>query len=146
MSEVDRWISILEKIGSRQTSPRRAIVDLIVQSERALSPLEIFDLTREKHSNLGLVTVYRTLEILTELGLVERIHQADGCHMIIKAARGHEHIGVCTECGKAEYFRGDDLTGWIQKISKESGFKIQSHWLQLQGVCEYCQNEKGTTK
>ena len=111
----------------------------LVGSEHALSPVEVFDQARSKYPKMGLVTVYRTLEVLSDLGLVQRVHQAEGCHMYLRAAHGHEHLLICSCCGKASYFSGDDLGVLIQKISKESGFSIQSHWLQLQGLCQKCQ-------
>ncbi len=138
MTEVERWLSLLEEKGGRLTGPRRAIVELLVSSERALSPVDVFDQARSGYPKMGLVTVYRTLEILNELGLVERVHQAGGCHMYLRAANGHEHIMLCTRCGRAAYFSGDDLEPLIKKISQESGFLIQEHWLQLQGLCKSC--------
>ena len=75
MKEIERWLELLEQKGGRVTGPRRAIVALMVNSERALSPVDIFDQARSKHPKMGLVTVYRTLELLIELGLVERVHQ-----------------------------------------------------------------------
>lgn len=138
MPEVERWLSMLEEKGGRLTGPRRAIVELLVSSERALSPVDVFDQARRSYPKMGLVTVYRTLEILNELGLVERVHQAGGCHMYLRAANGHEHIMLCTHCGRAAYFSGDDMEPLIQKISQESGFLIQEHWLQLQGLCKNC--------
>lgn len=138
MTEIERWLELLEEKGGRITGPRRAIVELMVNSERALSPVDVFDQARIKHPKMGLVTVYRTLEILSELGLVERVHQPDGCHMYLRAANGHEHLMICSRCGKAAYFSGDDLSAFINRISKENGFLVQSHWLQLQGLCKDC--------
>lgn len=142
MKEIERWLELLEQKGGRVTGPRRAIVALMVNSERALSPVDIFDQARSKHPKMGLVTVYRTLELLIELGLVERVHQPDGCHMYLRAANGHEHLMICSCCGKAAYFSGDDLSAFIARISKEKGFLVQSHWLQLQGFCKECQTKK----
>lgn len=138
MTETERWLEMLEEKGGRITGPRSVIVELMVNSDRALSPVDVFDRARSKYPKMGLVTVYRTLEILSELGLVERVHQAEGCHMYLRAARGHQHIMLCTRCGKAAYFSGDDLGGLIKKISDESGFLIQEHWLQLHGLCKDC--------
>jgi Fur family ferric uptake transcriptional regulator len=138
MPEVERWLSLLEEKGGRLTGPRRAIVELLVASDHALSPVDVFDQARRSYPKMGLVTVYRTLEILNELGLVERVHQADGCHMYLRAGHGHEHIMLCTCCGRAAFFSGDDLGSLIQKIGNESGFLIQDHWLQLQGLCKEC--------
>ncbi|PKO02266.1 MAG: transcriptional repressor [Chloroflexi bacterium HGW-Chloroflexi-5] len=138
VADKERWLELLEEKGGRITGPRRAIVELMANSDRALSPVHVFDLARAKYPKMGLVTVYRTLEILSELGLVERVHQPDGCHMYLRAANGHEHLMICSGCGKAVYFSGDDLSAFIEKISKESGFLIQSHWLQLHGLCKEC--------
>jgi Fe2+ or Zn2+ uptake regulation protein len=142
MLELERWFNLMEQNGGRLTAPRKAIVELLVSSNHALGPIEIYDLVRRQNPNVGLVTVYRTLELLTRLGLVERIHLPDGCHMILRAARGHEHAVLCTGCGRAEYFPGEDISDWIERVSRESGFSIQSHWLQLQGLCRDCQKVK----
>lgn len=146
MEELDRWMTMLEGNGGRITTPRRIIVDILVNARCAMEPLEIYDRVRMQNPQVGLVTVYRTLDLLIKLGLVERIHLGDGCHMVLRAARGHEHVVLCTECGKAEYFAGENISAWIEKISRESGFKIQSHWLQLQGLCEECQQKQDFEK
>lgn len=146
MTEADRWLALLEKNGGRVTTPRRAIVNLLVNAKRAMDAVEIYDVVRRENSRVGLVTVYRTLDLLARLGLVERIHLKDGCHMILRAAHGHEHAVLCTSCGRAEYISGEDLSGWMERVSLESGFKIQSHWLQLQGLCEDCQKAAEKTK
>jgi Fe2+ or Zn2+ uptake regulation protein len=100
--------------------------------------MAIFDMGRCKYPKLGLVTVYRALEKLEELGLIQRVHQANGCHAYLRAADGHEHILLCTRCGQVVYFAGDDLSGLIEKVARQSGFTIQDHWLQLHGLCEHC--------
>jgi len=138
MNETERWLTFLEEKGGRLTGPRRVIVELLVNSDRALSPVDVFDKARSTYPKLGLVTVYRTLEILNELGLVERVHQSGGCHMYLRAAKGHEHIMLCTRCGRAAYFSGDDLGQLMEKVAKESGFLIKEHWLQLHGLCKRC--------
>lgn len=138
MTEIESWLELLEQKGGRITGPRKAIVELMVDSDHALSPVDVFDRARRKYPKMGLVTVYRTLEILSELGLVERVHQVEDCHMYLRSAQGHEHLMLCSRCGKAAYFSGDDLGGLIQKISDESGFLIQEHWLQLYGLCKDC--------
>jgi len=134
------WYGRIQASGYRLTGPRRAIVDLMAGSERALSPIEIYDLARKEYRGLGLVTVYRTLEKLEELELVQRVHQPGGCHTYIRASQGHQHILLCTGCGRAVYFGGDNLGSLFNVISRQSGFNIQDHWLQLFGVCLECQD------
>lgn len=146
MTETDRWLALLEKDGGRVTTPRRAIVNLLVNAIHAMDASEIYNVVRRENPRVGLVTVYRTLDLLARLGLVERIHLKDDCHMILHAAHGHEHAVLCTNCGRAEYISGEDLSGWMERVSLESGFKIQSHWLQLQGLCKDCQKAEEKTK
>lgn len=135
----DQWIQALQSDGCRITHARKAIVQLLIQSERALGAIEIYDLARKEHPALGLVTVYRTLEKLEELGLIQRVHMPDGCHRYLKSAHGHEHLLLCTRCGKTVTFHGDDLSLLSQTVSQKTGFSIQDHWLQLFGVCPKCQ-------
>ncbi|HEX2979867.1 MAG TPA: Fur family transcriptional regulator [Anaerolineaceae bacterium] len=140
--EKNHWLARIQASGYRVTGPRRAIVDLLADSYKALSPLEIYDLGRQEYPRLGLVTVYRTLEKLEELGLVQRVHQPGGCHMVLRACQGHEHLMVCTECGRVEYFTGDDLVPLIENVQNQKGFAIHDHWLQFFGLCSSCQAQK----
>jgi Fe2+ or Zn2+ uptake regulation protein len=134
----ESWLEQLHENGCRITSPRRAIVNIMVNSDQALQAVEIFDLSRENHPQLGLVTVYRTLEKLEQLGLVQRVHQVEGCHLYLRAPQGHEHILVCKTCRRTDYFRGDDLSELIEITSQKSGYKIEDHWLQFIGLCARC--------
>lgn len=139
---IEVWLNTLQTSGYRLTGPRRAIVEIMIESPRALGPLDVYDLGRLEYPGLGLVTVYRTLEKLEELCLVERVHQPGGCHRYLRASQGHEHLLLCTSCGQAEYFSGDNLDALIQTIAGKSGFKITEHWLQLFGRCEACSTEQ----
>lgn len=132
------WCKNLQESGYRLTDARRILVDILAESVRALSPLELYDLAREAYPRLGLVTVYRTLEKLEELGLIQRIHQPHGCHRYMRAAQGHQHPILCTLCGRAEYFEGDDISALMNAVSRQSGFAVHDHWLQLFGVCQEC--------
>lgn len=135
----DQWLQALQNDGCRITHSRKVIVNLLIQSDRALGPIEIYDLARKEYPALGLVTVYRTLEKLEELGLIQRVHMPDGCHRYLKSAQGHEHLLLCTKCGKTVTFSGDDLNQLNTSVSQKTGFVIQDHWLQLFGLCPKCQ-------
>lgn len=135
----EEWLARLQASGYRLTSPLRVIVEILATATRALGPMDLFDLGRREYPKMGLVTVYRALDKLEELGLVQRVHQANGCHAYLRAANGHEHILLCTRCGRVVYFAGDDLSALIASVSQQSGFTIQEHWLQLHGLCANCQ-------
>lgn len=133
------WLQRLAEKGYRITGSRRAVVDVLAESGQSLTPAEIYEQGKTAHKRLGLVTVYRTLEKLEELGLVQRVHRPDGCHAYIPALRGHEHLLLCEHCGRVEYFRGDDLSELSRRLEGESGFTIHDHWLQFFGLCSQCQ-------
>jgi Fe2+ or Zn2+ uptake regulation protein len=139
LSLSDEWLDVLQANGYRLTTPLRVIVDLLTTSDRALGPVDIFDLGRREYPRMGLVTVYRALEKLQELELVQRVHQENGCHMYLRAPQGHEHILLCKRCGRVAFFAGDDLDLVMDRTARQSGFKIQEHWLQLYGLCAECQ-------
>jgi hypothetical protein len=68
-----KWLTCLQNDGYRLTRPRRAVVSTLAKSQRALSPTQIYNLAREQYASLGLVSVYRTLETLDALGLIQRV-------------------------------------------------------------------------
>lgn len=132
------WLVQLNEQGYRLTDARRAVVEIMAQSRHAITPIEIYDEARAAHPALGLVTVYRTLEALEEQGLIQRVHQPQGCQAFIQAPTGHQHLLLCRECGQAALFEGDDLEKLIHSIARRTGFQITEHWLQLFGLCPNC--------
>jgi Fe2+ or Zn2+ uptake regulation protein len=95
-------------------------------------------MARKKYRALGLVTVYRTLEKLEELHLIQRVHQPMGCQAFISAGEGHQHLLLCQNCGQVAFFEGDDLDILTKSIAKKTGYQISEHWLQLFGLCANC--------
>ena len=132
------WLTQLQQNGYRLTEARRAVVELVSSAQRALSPLEVYDMARTQHPALGLVSVYRTLEKLEELHLIQRVHQPQGCQAFIAASQEHEHLLLCKKCGNVTFFEGDDLEPLIQSLARKTGYRIQEHWLQLFGLCKSC--------
>ncbi len=132
------WIVSLQESGYRITSARKAVVEILAGSRKALDPQAVFDLARIKHPDLGLMSVYRTLEKLEELGLAQRVHQPSGCHAFVAAPRGHQHLLLCLKCSRVEYFEGDKLDVWFNEVGSSHDFQITDHWLQLFGLCRDC--------
>lgn len=134
----DAWLEQLRDNGYRLTKARRAVVETVERTTHALTPTEVHDLARKKYRALGLVTVYRTLEKLEELRLIQRVHQPQGCQAFIAAGVGHQHLLLCQNCGQAAFFDGDDLEALTRTIARKTGYQIQEHWLQLFGLCANC--------
>lgn len=93
------------------------------------------------HHRLGLVTVYRTLALFTELGLVRRVHRQDSCHGYALSSPGHRHHIICQQCGNAAEFAGEDniLSALVERVEAETCYRVDGHMLQLFGLCADCQ-------
>ena len=133
------WLSELKSSGYKLTGPRYCVVEILAQTDRALTALEIFNLAHPQYPSLGLVSVYRTLEKLERLGLIQRVHQKEKCQAYIAAPHGHEHLLVCRSCGRINFFQGDDLNALVTGVEEKTGYLVQEHWLQLVGICVECQ-------
>ena len=134
------WLTRLQNHGYRVTAPLKTLVEILSASPCALGPLQLVEMGRQSCPGMGLVTVYRALEKMEELGLIQRVHQISNCSMYLRAAHGHEHLLLCLSCGRVEFFSGDNLNELINQISEKSGFAIQEHWLQLYGLCSDCRS------
>ncbi|MDZ4158404.1 MAG: Fur family transcriptional regulator [Anaerolineaceae bacterium] len=135
----DQWLEKLSTSGYRLTNPLRVIVKVFTKSGHTLSPNQVFDEARRIYPQIGLVTVYRTLEKLEELGLIWRVHEVAGCHTYVAAPVSHQHLLICRACNRAEYIQGEEIETLMAHLGAESGYIIQDHWLQLFGVCCECQ-------
>jgi Fur family transcriptional regulator, ferric uptake regulator len=134
-----KWEQQLSSLGYRITTSRRAVMEALREAHEPLSAQELLVRGRKHHQALGLVTVYRTLDLLSELGIVRRVHCSDGCHGYVGASPGHHHAILCVHCGRATEFQGqDDLTGLLGRVQRETGFEVDDHLLQLYGTCAEC--------
>jgi len=138
------WESRLVAAGCRITSPRQAVMSALMGASAPLSPQEILVRARAAHRRLGLVTVYRTLNLLSELDLVRRIHRSDGCHGYLPASPGHRHALICQSCERSVEFPGeDDIHNLIERVEARTGYEVADHLLQLLGLCPDCQARRG---
>lgn len=133
------WIKQLQDNGYRITNPMKIIVEILSKSNYLLNPTEVYLQAKSDNPKIGLVTVYRTMEKLEQAGLIDRVHMPDGCQSFFQTGDGHQHLLICKKCGKAEYFDGENLTQFFQKIGNQFGYEVKDHWLQLFGLCEDCQ-------
>jgi len=142
MPSEEEIVAQLSQAGLRVTQARRAVVRVILEADRALTPAQIFELARRQWPRMGLVTAYRTLELLAQLGFVRRIHSDDGCNSYARASFGHRHDLICRQCGRVVEFEGCDLSELLDRVQAETGFTISTHVLELAGTCPRCQKEK----
>jgi Fur family transcriptional regulator, ferric uptake regulator len=138
----DNWLTHLKESGYKLTGPRYSVVKILADTDKALSAMEIYDQAHLQYPSIGLVSIYRTLEKLEELGLIQRVHQKEKCQAYIGLPQGHEHLLVCNSCGRVSFFRGDDLNSLVAIVEEKTGYIVHEHWLQLVGICKDCQSIK----
>ncbi len=128
------------------TRQRRAVLDAIAAAPSSLSPLQVYDAARERCPELGLTTVYRTLEILDEIGALRRVHGHDHCESFVPASSAHGHTVECTSCGRITEFTACDMRSISDAAARETGYRITDHFLQLSGLCSGCAAHDGHTR
>ena len=129
----------LSRHGFRITQARRAIVHVFSEASGSLTPPRVVELARRHCASVGLVTAYRTLDLLAQLGFVRRIHTGNGCHGYAAVGYGHRHHLICRRCGRVVEFEGCDLSELLDRITRETGFSVEEHMLELAGECPECQ-------
>jgi len=124
--------------GLRLTRQRRAVLEAIAAAPSSLSALQVYDAARERCPELGLTTVYRTLDVLAEIGALRRVHGPDHCEGFVPAGAAHGHTVVCSACGRVTEFTACDMRGIVNAAGRETGYRITDHFLQLSGLCSGC--------
>jgi len=132
----------LSKHGMRLTRQRQILLDLIDKTGQHLDAERLFQLAKEKDPKLNRVTVYRTLKLLKEGGLVDELdlmHQAGEQHFYeTRRKQEHAHV-ICLGCGKVEEFFGEPLQRLRRQIETHFGFQIVLARTEVGGYCSHCQ-------
>jgi len=131
----------LRQHGYKLTPQRRVVTRTIISSDDHLTPAAIYEKVRHDHPSIGLVTIYRTLDILAKLGLICELHAGNSCRSYTISALGHHHHLICSSCGTVVDFPGFELGEVEQSLSEETGFRIDGHLLEFIGLCQACQKE-----
>src|SRR5258705_220854 len=124
--------------GYKLTRQRRAVVDVVIKGSRRFTAADIFENAQRACPDLGLTTVYRTLDILIDLGRIRRVHLDDGCEAFAPTSVEHGHYLICNSCQTTIEFEDCNLSELLARIAERTGFLIQQHWLELVGVCPKC--------
>ena len=146
------WHGRFRGCGYRITVPRQAILDVLSKTSEHLSAEEVYIVVHKIYPNVGLTTVYRTLELLVQMGLVFRFDFGDRraryeLAMGPKGIRHHHHL-VCNGCGRVV-----DYTDFIDEekellsrteagLAKKYNFMISNHLIQFYGLCDKCGDKK----
>lgn len=147
-TRIERIKQQLSAKGYKLTPQRESTVRILLENETDhLSAENVFMLVKGIAPEIGLATVYRTLELLTELGVVDKVNFGDGVARFDLRPEGanhsHHHL-VCVECGSVEEIMEDLLVDVEKKVESKYEFLIKDHRLTFHGICKVCQ-EKGIT-
>jgi len=121
--------------GHRLTTSRRAVLEAL---ERAESPLTIEEIW-ESVPDVGRATVFRTVKLLLELGLICRVVLENGSIRYVPATPEHHHHFICNRCGTVEEFQEPAVDEAIRELAVRAGFRLSGHTLELFGVCSRCE-------
>lgn len=147
MAGPHKWQHRFRGSVSRWTLPREVILDYLSRTPKHMSAKEIYASLQRMHPGIGLTTVYRTLDLLVRLGLINKFEFGDGqSRYEFKSGKKdqHHHHLICTQCGKIiDYSDFIDeelqLVGKTEEIlAKKYNFSIQDHNIEFYGLCEKC--------
>jgi Fur family ferric uptake transcriptional regulator len=130
--------------GHSMTSQRRLLLELLRDAEGHIDAKELYQLARARDDSIGPATVYRSLNLFKQLGLVdERRLGKVRCYYEIKQSTEHQHL-VCLGCGKVIEFQNPYFQKLIKAVQREHSFKVTKAELYLEGYCPNCEEkEKG---
>jgi Fur family transcriptional regulator, ferric uptake regulator len=130
----EQMLEALGERGYRETSPRRQVVQAIVEKDRHFTAEEL----RDQLPRIGRATVYRSLKLLVEAGVLCRVLLEDGNLHYQLSHRGHHHHLLCVECGASQDLMGCDIEDQLNRVADAHDFQMSGHWLEVYGWCPKC--------
>lgn len=143
MSPTTTMSAAISRAGYRRTEQRRLLIELIAARTGHFTAADLGADARERLLDLGRATIFRTLEVLLQLGVVERIDLPGGGHAYVGCAPRHHHHAVCSGCASVVEFDDRELASVVADVARRTGFRIDTHRLELFGLCPACQDTRG---
>lgn len=132
-------LSALDRAGYRLTEARRAVAQLIADQVGHFSAADLVAEARARRLGIGRATIFRTLDVLSEIGVVERIDLPSGEHAYVGCALTHHHHVICSRCGRTAEIADAGLRTLVRDVGRLTGFRVDEHRLELFGLCAACQ-------
>ena len=139
MADPTEILVALERAGFRRTGQRRALAALITEQDGHFTAADLVAAARSARLGVGRATVFRTLDALEGLGLVERLDLPSGEHAYVACERSHHHPVVCSRCGRTSEIDDAGLKAVVHQIARRTGYRVDEHRLELFGLCPACQ-------
>lgn len=140
------WSQKLKEKGYKLTGQRKTIVNYILDSGiKHFNGHDLYEMLQVSHPGIGMATVYRTLSLLEEEGIISKIYLGDDCVRYEindeDEIHGHHHL-ICSSCGKVIELKYDLLDDVEHKIYIETGFVVEDHEVKFIGKCKDCALKK----
>jgi Fur family ferric uptake transcriptional regulator len=128
---------------TRNTRQRAEVLALLDGTDEFRSAQQLHAELRSRGAEVGLTTVYRTLQLLADAGEVDQMRLPDGEQIYRRCSRSHHHHLVCRSCGRVVEVGGPAVERWADGVAAEHGFVDVDHTLEIFGTCQRC--ARGTT-
>ena len=138
MVDVVPLLSALERSDYRMTGPRRVVAALVADQPGHFAAADLVDAAAAQDLGIGRATIFRTLDVMLELGLVERLDLPTGEHAYVACEPSHHHHIVCSGCGRSEDVDDSGLRPVVREVARQTGFRVDAHRLELFGMCPDC--------
>lgn len=137
-SEQAHAAGLLEGVGVRPTRQRVIVLSELMSERDDVTAQELHERLRGRGERLGLATVYRTLGLLTNEGVIDALSHRQGelCYRL--CGNGHHHHLVCSSCHHVVELADCELDPWLERISATHGFVTTGHRLEVSGLCGDC--------
>jgi Fur family ferric uptake transcriptional regulator len=122
----------------KKTKQRKAVADLLLSITKFSSAQEVHSLLAKRGEKVGLATVYRTLQALSETGAVDILRNETGEALYRACGSEHHHHLVCTKCSKTSEISAPAIEAWTEKIAIDNNYQIQGHTIEIFGICRNC--------
>jgi Fur family transcriptional regulator, ferric uptake regulator len=139
MVDSSPFLTALERAGYRLTDARRAVAQLIADQVGHFSAADLVAEARARRLGIGRATIFRTLDVLSEIGVVERVDLPTGEHAYVGCAASHHHHVICSRCGRAAEIADAGLRTLVREVARQTGYRVDEHRLELFGLCAACQ-------
>lgn len=138
MAEPIPIVADLAGAGYRITGPRRAVAKLIAARAGHFSAADLVADARAQRLRIGRATIFRALDLLTDLGVVERLDLPSGDHAYVPCDRAHHHHVVCRRCGQVDDVDDGGMRAFTREVGRRTGYRIDGHRLEMFGLCPVC--------
>lgn len=139
---------LLREKGLKVTSQRLLVLEIIAAHPgEHLTAEEVYDLARKEHPEIGLATIYRTVQVLADLQIIDKVSFNDGfaryeLGQADSTCKHHHHHAICECCNKIYSFEDDLLDTLEQALMDSMGFQVIDHEVKLYGICRTCREKK----